>query len=158
MDYGEVHDDLVERVYQEFEVNMNAVVETFGPFIYSIDCSDRAQNEIANDLARMLRIRHRNNAPRRPPKVILIGPPGSGKSTQAQMIADAFGLVNVSPIKILKAEAERNPPIKIKLQESAEKGEPVPDEIMLRLVDERIRQSDCRVNGWVLDGFPETES
>jgi len=80
-----------------------------------MDCADKAQNEIANDLARMLRIRHRNNAPRRPPRVILIGPPGSGRSTQAQLIADAFGLVNVSPQKILKAEAERNPPIKIKL-------------------------------------------
>ena len=123
-----------------------------------MDCSDKAVNEVSNDLARMLRIRHRNNAPRRPPRVILIGPPGSGRSTQAQMIADAFGLVNVSPQKILKAEAERNPPIKIKLQEAAENGDPIPDEIILRLVDERIRQSDCRVNGWVLDGFPETES
>ena len=67
------------------------------------------------DLNRMLKIRHRNNAPRRPPKVIIIGPPGSGKSTQAQKIADSFGLVNISPDKILKAEAERNPPIKMKL-------------------------------------------
>ena len=66
--------------------------------------------------------------------------------------------MNVSAQKILKAEAERNPPIKIKLQEAAENGEPVPDEIILRLVEERLRQSDCRVNGWVLDGFPETES
>ena len=106
----------------------------------------------------MLRIRHRNNAPRRPPKVLIIGPPGCGKSTQAQEISDAFGLVNVSPQKILRAEAEKNPPIKMKLQEAAENGDPVPDEILLRLVDERIRQSDCRVNGWVIDGFPETES
>lgn len=89
---------------------------------------------------------------------MLIGPPGCGRSTQAQLIADSFGLVNVSPHKILKDEAERSPPIKIKLQEAAEKGEPIPDEIILRLIDARIRQSDCRVNGWVLDGFPETES
>ena len=123
-----------------------------------MDCAEKAQNEVANDLARMLRIRHRNNAPRRPPKVLIIGPPGSGRSTQAQLIADAFGLVNVSPQKILKAEAERNPPIKIKLQEAAENGAQIPDEIILRLVDERIRQSDCRINGWIIDGFPETES
>ena len=89
---------------------------------------------------------------------MLIGPPGSGRSTQAQQISDAFGLVLISPQKILKAEAERNPPIKIKLQEAAESGTPVPDEIILRLIDARIRDSDCRVNGWILDGFPETES
>ena len=42
--------------------------------------------------------------------------------------------------------------------EALEKGEPIPDEIILRLVDARLRQSDCRVNGWVLDGFPENEA
>ena len=46
----------------------------------------------------------------------------------------------------------------MKLQEAALEGEGVPDEILLRLVEDRIRQSDCRVNGWIMDGFPETES
>ena len=156
--FGEMADEIAEKMYQEHQINMNAVNETFNQFIYKMDCAEKAQNEVANDLARMLRIRHRNNAPRRPPKVLIIGPPGSGRSTQAQLIADAFGLVNVSPQKILKAEAERNPPIKIKLQEAAENGTQIPDEIILRLVDERIRQSDCRINGWIIDGFPETES
>ena len=106
----------------------------------------------------MLRIRFRSNAPRRPPKILMIGPPGSGRSTQAQLVADAFGLVLVSPEKILIAEAERNPPIKMKVRQAQENGEAVPDEIILRLVDERIRQSDCQVNGWILDGFPDNES
>ena len=46
----------------------------------------------------------------------------------------------------------------MKIDNAAQKGEAVPDEILLRLIDQRIRQSDCRVNGWILDGFPETES
>ena len=79
--YGDMADELAERMYSEYEINMNAVNETFNQFIYNMDCSDKAQNEVANDLARMLRIRHRNNAPRRPPMIILIGPPGSGRST-----------------------------------------------------------------------------
>ena len=74
------------------------------------------------------------------------------------MVSDAFGLVNISPRNLLKEAAENNPPIKMKLQEAALEGEGVPDEILLRLVEERIRQSDCRVNGWIMDGFPETES
>ena len=60
--------------------------------------------------------------------------------------------------ELLKAESERTPGIKLKVRESLEKGEPIPDEIILRLVDARLRQSDCRVNGWVLDGFPENEA
>jgi len=79
--YGDAADEAAERIYNEYEVNMNGVLSTFKQFIYTMDCSDRAHNEIANDLSRMLRIRFRNNAPRRPPKVFLIGPPGAGKST-----------------------------------------------------------------------------
>jgi len=66
--------------------------------------------------------------------------------------------VSVSPVELLKQEAEKNPGIKIKVREAMENGDPIPDEIILRLVDARLRQSDCRVNGWVLDGFPENES
>ena len=50
-----------------------------------------------DDLTRMLRLKFRSNAPRRPPRVFVIGPPGSGRTTQANKIADAFGLVCVSP-------------------------------------------------------------
>lgn len=106
----------------------------------------------------MLKLRYKSDAPRRPPRVILLGPPGSGRSTQCRILADSFGLVNVSPALLLKAEAEKNPGLKIKIRESLEKGEPIPDEIILRLVDTRLRQSDCRVNGWVLDGFPENDA
>jgi len=74
------------------------------------------------------------------------------------MVADGFGLVLVSPQTLLLAEAEIQPAIKIKMQEALETGVGIPDEILLRLIDQRIRQSDCRLNGWVLDGFPETES
>jgi len=107
---------------------------------------------------RMLRLRYKSDAPRRPPRVILLGPPGSGRTTQAQTLSDTFGLVNVSPMELLNQEAEKNPGIKIKVREALEKGDPIPDEIILRLVDARLRQSDCRVNGWVLDGFPENEA
>jgi len=137
--YGDMADEIAERMYEEYELNSNAALSTFRQFVYDMDCSDKAQNEVANDLARMLRIRFRNNAPRRPPKILLIGPPGSGRSTQAQLISEAFGLVLVSPQKILLAEAERNPPIKIKLREAQENGKAIPDEIILRLLDDRIR-------------------
>lgn len=156
--YGPELDEIAGKIYEEYEMNMNAVDSTFNQFIYHYEAGDKAQNDVANDLARMLRIKYRNNAPRRPPKVMLIGPPGSGRTTQAQLVADGFGLVLVSPTKILLQEAEKNPAIKIKMQEALETGVGIPDEILLRLIDQRIRQSDCRLNGWVLDGFPETES
>ena len=135
--------EIAERMYQEWEINCNAVLSTFNQYVYEKDVTGMETMYVANDLKRMLSIRFRNNAPRRPPKILLIGPPGSGRSTQAQRIADAFGLVCISPHKILAAEAERNPPIKIKIRQAQDNGEPIPDEIILRLVDERIRKSDC---------------
>jgi adenylate kinase len=57
----------------------------------------------------MLRIRYRSNAPRRPPRVILLGPPGSGRSTQADIIAKNYGLVHICTRTLLKHEIARNP-------------------------------------------------
>ena len=59
----------------------------------------------------MLRIRYRANAPRRPPRVILLGPPGSGRSTQAEVIAKRYGLVHICTRSLLKHEIARNPEI-----------------------------------------------
>lgn len=79
--YGQELDDVAMKCYEEYEMNMKGVIETFNQFIFQYECGDKVQNDVANDLARMLRLKFRNNAPRRPPKVMLIGPPGSGRST-----------------------------------------------------------------------------
>ena len=132
---------------------MRAVRNSFKQFIFEYD-ADRPHPDISADLFKMLKLRFQNGAPRRPPKIILLGPPGSGRSMQSGILAETFGIVHVSPEELLKAEAEKNPGVKLKIRGSVESGESIPDEIMLRLIDSRLRQSDCRVNGWVLDGFP----
>ena len=138
-------------------MNMRAVRNSFKQFIFEYD-ADRPHPDISADLFKMLKLRFQNGAPRRPPKIILLGPPGSGRSMQSGILAETFGIVHVSPEELLKAEAEKNPGVKLKIRGSVESGESIPDEIMLRLIDSRLRQSDCRVNGWVLDGFPQTEA
>ena len=138
-------------------MNMRAVRDSFKQFIFEYD-ADRPHPDISADLFKMLKLRFHNGAPRRPPKIILLGPPGSGRSMQSGILAETFGIVHVSPEELLKAEAEKNPGVKLKIKGSVESGDSVPDEIMLRLIDSRLRQSDCRVNGWVLDGFPQTEA
>ncbi len=96
----------------------------------------------------MMTIRFRDNAPRRPPRVFILGPPGSGKTTTAEVISKRYGLVNVCPMELMKVEAKKNPQFHAH-------DDP---ENLLRVIDERINQSDCRVNGWVLDGFPQNEA
>ena len=79
--YGPELDDVANQAMEEYELHIKGVKSAFKGFIYDYNAIDKAQNDVANDLARMLRIRFRSNAPRRPPRVILLGPPGSGRST-----------------------------------------------------------------------------
>ena len=95
----------------EYDLNIKGVKEAFKGFIYEYNAIDKAQNDVPNELARMLRIRYKSNAPRRPPRVILLGPPGSGRSTQAGIIAKRYGLVHVSTRDLLKNEINKNPEI-----------------------------------------------
>jgi len=141
-----------------YRQNQKEVNTTFGTHIYFYSCEGKVAQDVTNDLARMLRVRFRQNAPRRPPKVILVGPPGSGRTTQAQMIASQFGLVCVSPAGLVREEQIKNPVIKKCVAESLAATGEIPDDIIMRQVDERLKQSDCRVNGWILDGFPQTDA
>lgn len=106
----------------------------------------------------MLQLRYKNNAPRRPPRIVILGPPGSGRSSQCQAVAETFGLVPISVQELLKQEIQKNPENGKVIQKCLDSGECVPDGVINGLIENRLKQSDCRVNGWVMDGFPETES
>ena len=102
--YGTELEDAAELAIDEYELNIKGVKNAFKGFIYEYNAIDKAQNDVANDLARMLRLRCKSGAPRRPPRVILLGPPGSGRSTQAQLIARKYGLTHICTRSLLKDE------------------------------------------------------
>ncbi len=156
--YGPELEDVANRALEEYDLHVAGVKSAFKGFVYEYEATDKSTGDVANDLARMLRIRFRSNAPRRPPRVILLGPPGSGRSTQAQIISYRYGLVHISSVNLLKDEIQRNPDKGKIISKCLDTGRKVPDDIVISLVEQRIKQSDCRVNGWVLDGFPQTEA
>jgi adenylate kinase family enzyme len=79
--YGPELDEVAGQAIDEYDLNVKGVKTAFKGFLYEYNAIDKPQNDVANELARMLRIRFRSNAPRRPPRVILLGPPGSGRSS-----------------------------------------------------------------------------
>jgi adenylate kinase len=133
--YGPELEEVANQAVEEYELHVKGVKSAFNGFIYEYSAADKVQNDVANDLARMLRIRYRSNAPRRPPRVILLGPPGSGRSTQAEVIAKRYGLVHVCTKSLLKNEISRNPEIGKQISASLDNGKLVADQIVLPLVE-----------------------
>jgi len=87
--------------------------------------------------------------------VIFLGPPGAGKGTQAQEVARLYRIPHLSTGDMLRDHVARGTPLGLLAKPIMERGELVPDEIVLGMVEERISQPDC-ANGFVFDGFPRT--
>jgi len=88
-------------------------------------------------------------------KLILLGPPGAGKGTQAKMLTDRFGIPQISTGDILRAAVKDGTPMGVKAKSFMDAGGLVPDEVVVGIVRERLQKSDCAA-GFILDGFPRT--
>lgn len=86
-------------------------------------------------------------------RIIFLGPPGSGKGTQADMISREYSIPKISTGDILREAVAMGTPLGKKAEEKMNKGELVDDEIIIGIVKERLEKDDCK-NGYILDGFP----
>ena len=87
--------------------------------------------------------------------VILLGPPGAGKGTQARQIVERYGIPQISTGELLRDHVARQTDLGRKAKAIMDRGDLVPDDLMYGIVADRLRQPDCR-RGFILDGFPRT--
>lgn len=88
-------------------------------------------------------------------RLVLLGPPGAGKGTQAARLVQKHGVPQLSTGDMLRAAVAAKTPIGLKAKEIMDAGALVPDEVVIGLIDERLNAPDC-ANGFILDGFPRT--
>ncbi|MGD8924671.1 MAG: adenylate kinase [Syntrophobacterales bacterium] len=87
--------------------------------------------------------------------IILLGPPGAGKGTQAKMLVDQYQIPQISTGDILRAAVKEGTQLGKEAKSYMDKGELVPDSVVIGIVEERIKEPDC-AKGYMLDGFPRT--
>lgn len=87
--------------------------------------------------------------------LILLGPPGSGKGTQAKKMVERYHLPQISTGDILRAALKAKTPLGLEAKQYMDQGKLVPDEVVVGIVRDRLKGSDCR-GGFILDGFPRT--
>ncbi|HEX2752575.1 MAG TPA: adenylate kinase, partial [Alphaproteobacteria bacterium] len=91
-----------------------------------------------------------------PLRMILLGPPGAGKGTQARILTEKHNVVAISAGDLFRARVkDPNDPLGQQIKEILDSGKLVPDEITIQMISERLDQPDCK-NGFILDGFPRS--
>jgi len=88
-------------------------------------------------------------------KLVLLGPPGAGKGTQAKVLSKGYKIPHISTGDMLREAVKAKTPVGIKAKEFMNRGGLVPDEVVIEIVAERVAKPDCK-KGFILDGFPRT--
>ena len=150
---------LAKTSVDEAELNIRAVEDVFSGFFCELPV-DRypSQTEVIDELGKLLKFKAKTNAPRRPPRIILACPPCMGKNAIAKRLADKLKIVHVSMIDLLKKEIHKKNSNSQEILESVDKNEIIQDKIIFKLLEDRLFCSDCMINGWVVTGFPMSES
>jgi adenylate kinase len=89
--------------------------------------------------------------------IILLGPPGAGKGTQAAFIKEYFNVAHISTGDMLREAVKNETTLGLSAKEIMARGDYVPDDLLLEIINERVSEDDCK-NGFILDGYPRNET
>jgi len=106
-------------------------------------------------MARLLQLKE-SDAPKKPPRIILIAPPGVDLIQHADYISQKYKLINIDIDQLTKDFIRREGENASDLRQMLKNGETIPDDTAIKLLRERLEMPDCKTNGWILRGVPTT--
>uniref|UniRef100_A0A8C4XMD3 Nucleoside-diphosphate kinase n=1 Tax=Falco tinnunculus TaxID=100819 RepID=A0A8C4XMD3_FALTI len=136
----------------EYHRNFPEVFQTYQKVLKSIN-ADQPSMDVLSQVLTYVQTRHRSAAPFTP-RILFCGPPGSGKSLQAALIAQKYGVVNICCGQLLKEAVAEKTKLGELVKPYIDNGYPVSDNLVMKILAERLNSLDCMTNGWVLYGFP----
>ena len=144
---------------EETDMNIRAVEDVFSGFYCEIPVDKYEEdNAVVDELAKLLKFKKKTNAARRPPRIILATPPCLDKNGIAERICSKLKIIHVNIMDLLKKEIQKkNENSKIILN-YLERNELVDHKFVLKLLEDRLFASDCMINGWIVTGFPKSDS
>ena len=144
---------------EESDMNIRAVEDVFSGFYVEIPVDKYQEDtEVVEELAKLLSFKNKTSAARRPPRIILATPPCLDKNGIAERICTKLKIIHVNVIDLLKKEIERKNDNSKDILEYLKKNELVDDKYVLKLLEDRLYASDCMINGWIVTGFPRSNS
>jgi adenylate kinase len=146
-------EELINTRLQQYQRHVISIVELFKNVIRQIEVGtgDDDQGVTLNVIKNNMHVRPYSVAPYRPPRICIVGPCGSGRSTQCKIVAKQYGLVHIDLAPLIRAHQKANG-----LTIEDVPPEFLSDEELCAIVGRRLNQTDCLRKGWVLDGFPKT--
>ncbi|XP_026568232.1 adenylate kinase 8 [Pseudonaja textilis] len=140
----------------EYHRNFPGIVQSFGKSLKLINADQPCADAFWQVLSHVRQPPHTDSP--FSARILLCGPPGSGKSLQAALLAQKYGLINVCCEEMLKEAATGDTKLGKFIKPYLDGGWPVPDKVVIKLLSRRINRVDCYIRGWVLHGFPKDEN
>ncbi|KAJ7308014.1 hypothetical protein JRQ81_008514 [Phrynocephalus forsythii] len=139
----------------EYHQNYYGILQSFGKQMKLVN-ADQPCADVFSQVLTYVQVPPRTAAPFSP-RILLCGPPGSGKSLQAALLAQKYGVINVCCGQMLKEAVADDTKLGELIKLYLDNGWPVADNLVVKLLSERLSKLDCHVRGWVLHGFPRDE-
>jgi len=151
--YGPELERVANNAIDEYYYHIKGVKELFKEAqIVQEYNANQNKDDLCNEMAEMIQIRVDN--PFRLPRIIVLGPPGSGKTYQSKVISRRFGLQLISLKDLLDEEIGNKSSFSSEIVECLMNGKNIRDDIIIPIVKKRLCKTDCKLNGYILDGFP----